>query len=189
MQPQSPFTRKEIIKVPFTVKVEMDKASLWFKGPLGSIRFDPYKHDEKGLYALSVSTVQDSVQTIILSTKQSCDHVYVQGIRALFTMYMEGVTRGYVMHLECVGVGYKAQIVDGVLIFRLGFSHTIRCAIPPDLRMFIPKPTRVSVYGIDKTRVTQIVMQLRSIKPPEPYKGKGIRLKNEVVRRKEGKKK
>ena len=94
------------------------------------------------------------------------------------------------MHqLEAVGVGYKMSVENGFIHFRVGLSHSISVRIPSDIKVFLPKPVILVIFGIDKQRVSQIVAQLRAIKTPEPYKGKGLRHKSEHIFRKEGKKK
>ena len=102
---------------------------------------------------------------------------------------MEGLSQGFMMHIVAVGVGYTMQVHPHEVVFRVGLSHTVSCMIPPDIKLFAPKPTQLLVFGIDKQRVSQVVAQLRNIKLPEPYKGKGLRRKMEHVLRKEGKKK
>jgi len=180
---------KEMIHVPSTVAIHIDGSFIVLKGLFGQVNLDTAHYDAKGLYCLSLEAFANGSHALVITTKQTRDKCFLKGFCTLVRSYLEGVTRGFLVHLECVGVGYKMHVVDNELIFRLGFSHVVRCAIPPDMKMFTPKPTQLSVFGIDHNRVTQIVAQLRAIKPPEPYKGKGLRLKMEVVRRKEGKKK
>jgi large subunit ribosomal protein L6 len=179
----------EIIHVPATVEIQVDGSFILLKGLFGQVSLDTAHYDAKGMYGLRLGMLETGAHSLVITTKKTRSKCFLKGFCALVRSYMEGVTRGFLVHLECVGVGYKVQVVENELIFRLGFSHVVRCAIPPDMKMFTPKATQLSVFGIDQNRVTQIVAQLRAIKPPEPYKGKGLRLKHEVVRRKEGKKK
>lgn len=108
-------------------------------------------------------------------------------VRSLIFNMIKGVAEGYQKELELVGVGYKAQVKEKFLVLNLGFSHPVNFLIPQDLKITTPKPTEIIITGADRQRVTQIASDIRSILPPEPYKGKGIRYKGEIVRRKLGK--
>jgi large subunit ribosomal protein L6 len=100
---------------------------------------------------------------------------------------VEGVTNGYEKRLEIVGVGYRAAIKDNDIEFALGFSHTVLFAAPEGIEFEVPAPTRVTVRGIDKQQVGQVAANIRKLRKPEPYKGKGIRYEGEKVRKKAGK--
>tara|TARA_Y100001935_G_scaffold217049_1_gene188987 strand:+ start:214 stop:558 length:345 start_codon:yes stop_codon:yes gene_type:complete len=110
-------------------------------------------------------------------------------VRSRIFNLIEGVSSGYTKELELVGVGYKAAPKGKTLELNLGFSHPINFEIPEDLKIEVPKPTTIKISGIDKQRVGQIAANIRSFRKPEPYKGKGVKYKDEYVRRKEGKKK
>ncbi|MGA1874397.1 MAG: 50S ribosomal protein L6 [bacterium] len=107
--------------------------------------------------------------------------------RALLANMVEGVTNGYIKKLEIVGIGYKANVAGKVLTLNLGFSHPIQYPIPADIEILVDKQTNIFVKGIDKQRVGQVAAEIRYLRPPEPYKGKGIRYEGEVIRRKVGK--
>jgi large subunit ribosomal protein L6 len=186
MDKQALLIRKNRITVPNTVKVFLDSTSMRFEGPLGVIHFDFTRHDFHGVYSVTIDVSNENIQTIVIC---SCAKTFSDSLKGLFLMYITGVVSGYIIHLDLVGVGYKSQIVHDTLHLKLGFSHVIQCAIPSDIRMLISKSNRISLYGLDKARVNQIAAQLRSIKPPEAYKGKGIRLQTETIILKEGKKK
>ena len=109
--------------------------------------------------------------------------------RTLVNNLVEGVTKGFTQKLEIQGVGYRAAVQGKVLNLQLGFSHDVPYAIPPGITITTEKPTMISVSGIDKQLVGQVAAEIRSWRPPEPYKGKGVRYEGEYVRRKEGKKK
>ena len=109
--------------------------------------------------------------------------------RTIINNMVSGVTDGYRRNLEINGVGYRASIDGSILTLQLGFSHDIKIAIPNDIKVECPKPTELVVIGIDKQRVGQFASEIRSLRKPEPYKGKGVRYSDEFVRRKEGKKK
>ena len=100
-----------------------------------------------------------------------------------------GVSEGYTRNLEINGVGYRASIEGNILTLQLGYSHDIKLAIPSDLDVKCVKPTEISVNGINKQKVGQFASEIRRLRKPEPYKGKGIKYQEEFVRRKEGKKK
>jgi large subunit ribosomal protein L6 len=109
--------------------------------------------------------------------------------RTLVNNLVEGVTNGFTQKLEIQGVGYRAAVQGKVLNLQLGFSHDVPYAIPEGITIVTEKPTMISVSGIDKQKVGQVAAEIRSWRPPEPYKGKGVRYEGEYVRRKEGKKK
>jgi large subunit ribosomal protein L6 len=100
-----------------------------------------------------------------------------------------GVTSGFTQKLEIQGVGYRAAVQGKVLNLQLGFSHDVPYQIPEGISIVTEKPTMISVSGMDKQLVGQVAAEIRSWRPPEPYKGKGVRYEGEYVRRKEGKKK
>ena len=102
---------------------------------------------------------------------------------------VEGVSSGFVKELELNGVGYKATQKGKILELLLGYSHPINFDVPDDLKIEVPKPTQIKISGIDKQKVGQIAANIRSFRKPEPYKGKGVKYKDEIIKRKEGKKK
>ena len=109
--------------------------------------------------------------------------------RSLVNNLIVGVAEGVTVNLEIIGVGYRAAVAGKSLKLQLGFSHDIDYPIPDDIEITCERPTLLSVKGADKQRVGQVAADIRGFRPPEPYKGKGIRYVNEYVRRKEGKKK
>jgi large subunit ribosomal protein L6 len=109
--------------------------------------------------------------------------------RSLAQNLVTGVTDGYVRELEIQGVGYRAAVQDRMLRLQLGYSHDIEFAIPEGIDVECERPTMVKITGIDKQKVGQVAAEIRGFRPPEPYKGKGIRYVGEYVFRKEGKKK
>lgn len=110
-------------------------------------------------------------------------------VRARAANMVEGVTKGYSKTLELVGVGYRAQMQGTDLKLALGYSHDVIYKAPKGIKLEAPKPTEIVVSGADKQAVGQVAAEIKKFRPPEPYKGKGIRLQGEYVRRKEGKKK
>jgi large subunit ribosomal protein L6 len=109
--------------------------------------------------------------------------------RTLVANMIEGVSKGFEKELEINGVGYRAQVQGKSLQLQLGFSHDVNFPIPDDIEIKCPKQTSVIISGINKQRVGQIAAEIRSYRPPEPYKGKGVKYKDEYIFRKEGKKK
>ncbi|MFN7056335.1 50S ribosomal protein L6 [Hyphomonas sp.] len=109
--------------------------------------------------------------------------------RARAANLVEGVTKGYSKTLELVGVGYRAQMQGTDLKLALGYSHDVIYKAPAGIKLEAPKPTEIIISGADKQAVGQVAAEIKKFRPPEPYKGKGIRLQGEYVRRKEGKKK
>lgn len=107
--------------------------------------------------------------------------------RALIANMIKGVSDGYVKELEIIGVGFKAQIQGSNLNMALGFSHPVIFPIPEGIELKTPKPTQITIRGIDKEKVGQVAMEIRALYPPEPYKGKGIRFVGEYVKKKVGK--
>ncbi len=109
--------------------------------------------------------------------------------RSLVNNLVAGVTKGFERRLEISGVGYRAAVQGKNLQLLLGFSHEIRYAIPDGIAIATPRPTEIIVTGIDKQKVGQVAAEIRAFRPPEPYKGKGVKYSDEYVFRKEGKKK
>ena len=109
--------------------------------------------------------------------------------RTIINNMVTGVSKGFSKVLEINGVGYRASIEENILNLQLGYSHDIKLAIPKDLEVKCSKPTEIIVSGIDKQKVGQFASEIRKLRKPEPYKGKGIKYQEELIRRKEGKKK
>src|SRR4029078_3480138 len=107
--------------------------------------------------------------------------------RSLIANMVEGVTQGYKKQLEITGVGYKAEVRPYGLQLALGFSHVIEYKAPEDIKLTAPVPTQVVIDGSDKALVGQVAAEIRGLRPPEPYKGKGIKYAGEIIRRKAGK--
>jgi len=108
-------------------------------------------------------------------------------IRVLAGNMVEGVTKGFKKELEIIGVGYKAQMKGGKISLNVGFSHLVEIDVPPELKVSTPAATRIAIEGADKQKVGEFAARIRKVRPPEPYKGKGIRYLKEEVRKKLGK--
>lgn len=109
--------------------------------------------------------------------------------RTLISNMVTGVSEGFRVNLDITGVGYRAAMQGKDLVLQLGFSHEVRYPVPEGITIVTPQPTRIEITGADKQRVGQIAAEIRGYRPPEPYKGKGIRYEHETILRKEGKKK
>lgn len=109
--------------------------------------------------------------------------------RALIADMVRGVSSGYTKTLEITGTGYRASVQGGNLVLNLGFSHDVVYPVPAGIKITTPRPTAVTLEGMDKRQVGQVAAEIRAYRPPEPYKGKGVKYENEAIRRKEGKKK
>jgi len=167
------------IEVPGGVTVDVKPDVVSVKGPKGELS-QPYHGD------ISVS-VDDS--TVVVSRKndtkvsKSLHGLYRNLIRNMVT----GVSVGFTKNLLINGVGYRAEVQGNILVLNLGYSNPIEYPIPEELTISCDGPTKIIVSGIDKQRVGQVSSEIRSIRPPEPYKGKGVRYEDEYVRRKVGK--
>ena len=109
--------------------------------------------------------------------------------RTVISNLVNGVNTGFSRKLEISGVGYRAQVQGGTLVLQLGYSHDVRFPIPEGIKIESPDPTHITVHGASKQKVGQVAAEIRGFRPPEPYKGKGIKYEDEVILRKEGKKK
>jgi large subunit ribosomal protein L6 len=110
-------------------------------------------------------------------------------VRSIISGMVQGVDQGFIKKMEIQGVGYRAAVNGNILALSLGYSHEIRYVIPQGIKIVAPKPTSLEISGADKQRVGQVAAEIRQLRKPEPYKGKGVRYEDERVRRKEGKKK
>lgn len=169
----------KIIIVPKEVKVEVRDNIIHVEGPKGKLNLalSPRITLEMKDNQISVKRLTD------IKTDKSLHGLF----RALIVNMIKGVTEGYKRELEIIGVGFKAAVQGANLNMHLGFSHQINFSIPEGIKIEAPKPTQLVITGIDKALVGKISTEIRSIYPPEPYKGKGIRFLGEHVRKKIGK--
>ncbi|NLB61541.1 MAG: 50S ribosomal protein L6 [Clostridiales bacterium] len=156
-----------------------DDHTVTVKGPKGQL-------SEK-ISPLIGLEMENGVMNVVRSTDQK-EHRSLHGLsRTLINNMVVGVTTGFEKVLEISGPGYKAQLQGAKLVLNLGYSHPIEFDPPKGIEFEVPAPTKVSVKGINKQVVGQIAAEIRIKRKPEPYKGKGVRYANEIVRRKEGK--
>lgn len=172
---------KKPVLLPEKVQVRIEDHHVTVEGPLGklewdfprpiSVQFDPQAR------ALVVSRQDDSRQT----------KAFHGLTRALLQNMVVGVTQGYEKRLEIVGVGYLAAVQGQVLQLRVGYANELQKPIPPGLKVTCPDQQHIVIQGLDKQKVSEFAAEVRALRKPEPYKGKGIRYEGEVIRRKQGK--
>ncbi|MCC5859744.1 MAG: 50S ribosomal protein L6 [Ectothiorhodospiraceae bacterium] len=172
---------KKPIKVPSSAQVTLDGQQIQVKGPKGELSFTV--HDSVRV------TQEDGELRCQAVTDKSADVALAGTTRALVANMVTGVTDGFERKLELRGVGYRAQAQGKSLNLTLGFSHPVNYAVPEGITVETPSQTEVLVKGIDKQLVGQVAAQIRAYRPPEPYKGKGVRYADERVVMKEAKKK
>jgi large subunit ribosomal protein L6 len=167
------------ISIPGGVTVKVDGSRVAVKGPRGEL--------SRTLPAEMI--VKQEGDTIVVSRpSDETRHKELHGLsRTLVANMVEGVTKGYSRQLEIVGVGYKAEVKPYGLLMSLGYSHTIEVRAPEGIKLTAPQPTQVTIEGADKEKVGQVASEIRLLRPPEPYKGKGIKYAGEHIRRKAGK--
>ncbi|MHB1863265.1 MAG: 50S ribosomal protein L6 [Gemmatimonadaceae bacterium] len=167
------------IPVPKGVTVTLNGSSVQVKGPKGEL--SRTLHRDIGI------TLDGDVLTVTRPSDEE-RHKALHGLsRTLVFNMVEGVTKGYQKQLEITGVGYKAEVRPYGLQLALGFSHQIEYKAPKGIKLTAPQPTQILIDGADKEIVGQVAAELRNLRPPEPYKGKGIKYAGEQVRRKAGK--
>ena len=169
------------VPIPSGVEVQLSGQTLTTKGRLGSLSLVVSNE--------VTASITDGTVTIAPKSDTKQSRAMWGTTRALVSNMVTGVSAGFSKNLEIVGVGYRAAIQGNTLNLQLGYSHDIPFPIPADVRIACERPTAVTVSGADRQRVGQVAAEIRSYRPPEPYKGKGIRYVSETVRRKEGKKK
>ena len=171
---------KQVIAVPSGVTVTLNEGAVTIKGAKGSMTLPL----EKG-----ISVTQQEKQLAVKFQGDDAVRMRAGATRAHLANMVRGVTQGYERKLELVGVGYRAAVQGKALNLTLGFSHPVNFPIPTGISIETPSQTEILIKGTDRQKVGQIAAEIRSIRPPEPYKGKGVRYAGEKVRRKEGKKK
>jgi len=170
---------KQPVKVPNGVTVKVDGQSIAVKGPKGELQRTVHPD-------LSLAFANDEITVSRPSDEER--HKALHGLsRTLIANMIEGVTKGYQKQLEITGVGYKAEVRAYGLQLSLGYSHVIEVKAPPGIKLSAPQPTQIVVDGADKETVGRLAAEIRQLRKPEPYKGKGIKYAGEVIRRKAGK--
>mgnify|MGYP000328602726 CR=1 FL=1 len=167
------------ILIPAGLEVIREGDKMMVKGPKGVL--------EEKIHPDMKTTIEEGVIRVERPSDNRF-HRSLHGLtRTLIQNMIVGLTDGFQKQLEIVGVGYRAELKGNVVAFYLGYSHPIYLVPPEGISIEVPAPTQVVVRGIQKALVGQVAAKIRSFRPPEPYKGKGIRYQNEYVRRKAGK--
>src|SRR5216684_3847900 len=165
---------KRPVTIPSGVTATVEGQTVKMKGPKGQLQF--VAHDDVEV------KFEPRVET------NRAQAMYGTA-RAQVANLVEGVTKGFEKKLEITGVGYRAALQGKNLQLALGYSHDVVYAIPEGITIVVPKPTEITITGNDSQRVGQVAAEIRAYRPPEPYKGKGVKYANEFIFRKEGKKK
>jgi large subunit ribosomal protein L6 len=170
---------KQPIPVPDGVEITIQRELVKVKGPKGELQ-------ERVSRDMSVK--QDDGQIVVSRPSDRGEHRALHGLtRSLISNMVDGVTNGFEKRLEIQGVGYRAQLQGRKLVLALGYSHPVEIEAPEGIEFEVPQPTRIVVRGISKQAVGEVAANIRKRRPPEPYKGKGIRYEGEYVARKVGK--
>ncbi len=170
---------KRPVPLPKNVQATIEGRRIRVKGPKGEL--------ERVVHPAIAIKLEDG-SLVFTRPSDEPEHKALHGLtRALVANMVEGVTTGFQKTLEIVGVGYKAETRPFGLQLALGFSHPVQYKAPKGIKLSAPQPTTVVIEGADKEVVGQVAAELRSLRPPEPYKGKGIKYQGEQIRRKAGK--
>jgi large subunit ribosomal protein L6 len=170
---------RQPIDIPDGVQVTVNGSHVAVKGPLGTL--------ERDLHPEMRIVVDDGVIRVERPSDERM-HRSLHGLtRTLVANMVEGVTKGFEKRLEIVGVGYRAAMKDSHLELALGFSHPVTFPAPDGIEFEVPTPTRITIRGSDKQLVGEVAAEIRKLRKPEPYKGKGVRYEGEYVRKKAGK--
>jgi large subunit ribosomal protein L6 len=172
---------KSPVTIPAGVEVKINGQDLTIKGDKGTLSLDVNVLVE----------VKQADNTLLFSVRSEQKEAWALAgtTRALVNNMVKGVTSGFEKKLELNGVGYRAKATGNILNLTLGFSHPVDYELPEGITVETPTQTEILLKGIDKQRIGQVAAEIRAFRPPEPYKGKGVRYSNESVRRKEAKKK
>jgi len=169
------------VEVPAGVQVAITGGILTAKGKLGELKL--------ALTDQVDATVEGNRVSVAPRSKESQSRMMWGTTRALIQNMVKGVSDGFSKTLEITGTGYRAAVQGPNLEINLGFSHPVIYPVPAGIKISCERPTSIKVEGVDKRLVGQVASEIRAFRPPEPYKGKGARYSDEVIRRKEGKKK
>jgi large subunit ribosomal protein L6 len=170
---------KKIVPIPKGVEVKVAGEHLEVKGPKGSLR--------ERLHPAVKIEIKDGVLTVLKVREEKGDDAAHGLVRSLAANMIKGVTEGFQKVLEIVGVGYRAQVQGGALTLNVGYSNPVNYPVPKGIEVDASGKNQVVIKGIDKRLVGAVAADVRGIRPPEPYKGKGIKYVDERIRRKVGK--
>ncbi len=169
------------VEIPAGVTIAIADGVLTAKGKLGELKLPITEHVE--------ATMEDGKLSVKPRSNAPQARMMWGTTRANIANMVKGVSTGYAKTMEITGTGYRASVQGANLVVNLGFSHDVVYPVPAGIKITTPRPTAITVEGVDKRQVGQVAAEIRGYRPPEPYKGKGVRYDNETIRRKEGKKK
>ncbi len=169
------------VALPSGVKVDIVGQEIQVTGALGTLAAS---------FEKEVSIILEGAAVLVKPANDTTRARAMWGLaRSIINNMVKGVSEGFIVRLEINGVGYRSAVDGEILTLFLGYSHEIKYAIPSGVNIKCEKPTLLVISGADKQKVGQVAAEIRSLRPPEPYKGKGIKYENEKIRRKQGKKK
>jgi len=167
----------KLIEVPSGVTVDLQGSAVSVRGPKGTLSV-----------ALPKGILFAREDGCLLAKRESDQHAALHGlVRSLVANAVTGVTKGFEKHLDIVGIGYRAEVKGKAVVFNLGYSHPIEFPIPDGLSVTVDKQTHLVVSGADRHQVGQVAAEIRGLRPPDPYKNKGIRYTGERLKKKVGK--
>ena len=167
------------VVIPVGVTIDLKDNTVTVKGPKGELSYT---------FNQNITLVQNEGEVVFTRPDDTKENKTIHGTtRAVFNNMVVGVTEGFQRELELIGVGYRAQLQGKKLVLNVGYSHPVEFTPEEGIEIEVPSNTKVIVKGYDKQKVGELAANIRGVRPPEPYKGKGIRYVNEFVRRKEGK--
>ena len=167
------------VVIPAGVTIDLKDNTVTVKGPKGELSYT---------FNQNITLVQNEGEVVFTRPDDSKENKTIHGTtRAVFNNMVVGVTEGFQKELELIGVGYRAQLQGKKLVLNVGYSHPVEFTPEEVIEIEVPSNTKVIVKGYDKQKVGELAANIRGVRPPEPYKGKGIRYVDEFVRRKEGK--
>jgi large subunit ribosomal protein L6 len=172
---------KRPVPIPGGVTAKIDGQRIEVKGPKGTLQF-------RAADDIELRVEGGAVQVVPRSPSKTARQQWGMS-RTMVRNLMTGVTQGFRKELEITGVGYRAALQGRVLKLSLGYSHDVDYEVPAGITVACPKPTEIVIEGIDAQRVGQVAAEIRAFRKPEPYKGKGVKYRNEYIFRKDGKKK
>ena len=165
------------IPVPQGVKIQLSPSAVEVQGPKGKLRV-----------ALPGGITMEQKDGVLNALRQSDEHRALHGlVRALVANAVHGVTQGFKKEMDIVGVGYRAEVKGKTVVFNLGYSHQIHFPIPEGIQVTVEKNTHMTVTGADKGLLGQVCADMRALRPPDPYKQKGVRITGERLKKKAGK--
>lgn len=169
------------VEIPAGVQLAISGGFVTAKGKLGELKMPLRDNVEV--------KIEDNKFSVAPKTSERTARMMWGTTRALVANMIKGVSAGYAKTLEIQGTGFRAAVNGPNLVINLGFSHDVIYPVPAGIKITTPRPTAITIEGVDKRQVGQVAAEIRSYRPPEPYKGKGVRYDTETIRRKEGKKK